>query len=1048
MTFVQRWLALPHLVLALVLTGSALGVVALLRLPSNLFPDSERPQAAVVTVWPGAAAADVEAEVTRIIETELAGLDLVRQVSSTSRDEVSSVTVEFRYAKDLAVAASETASAVDRVLPQLPAGLRAPMVFAISSATPAAVTLAIEPAVGSTLDLSMVRQLADNELRTRLLQIPEVAGVEVFGGHVPVAIVEPDPALLAAHGVTAAELAAAVAGGARNQPLGALRGGGAEHLVVRLDARTTAEALGDVVVARRGEGVVRVADLANVRRGEDEPTAAFHGNGRPAIALSIQRAVSGHALATAEAVAEVLPELEAAYPGLAFSVPDTQAELIEQSIANMKLSLVGAIVPTMLVLFLFLGDRRVTLLAAVSLPVTFLLTFAAMWLLGMELNLVTLTAIIVAVGMLVDNSVVVIETTARHLAERGGDIRTLAAEAASEVALPILGGTLTTVAVLLPLMFAGGFVETILRPFAVTLALAILSSYLVAVTVIPLMAPAVLRRHTGRRSRDERWAMAVGDGLSRRLAEGAWRVARWAIGHRGLTLLITLVAVVLSLRVAPFLGRNLMPPMDTGILKVSFETEPNASLARAEEVMSAVERVVLARPEVTTVASALGAEPQVVSFGATRTARQGLITVHMANRFERESSIWQIAGELKAELERMPELARVDVYEYGATPMSSVSSAVDVELAGPDPAVLEILAAEVEERLRSRVPGLTGVSRSWRSDTRQLELVVDAQRAARAGVSPEAVSAQAAALLRGVPAASLRLPDQRGLPVLVRLAGSERAGLADLERLPIATAAGTVPLATLAELRPRWTADLVTHRDLERTLDVTATRGLRPITHLQEDIEAALADLELPAGYRLRHSGEIDDSRDAFGRLAAALVLSLILLYGTLVPTFRSWLHPLTILTAVPLAAVGGIWALTLAGKSLNMPALMGLILLGGVAVNTSILLLDVIRGARDRGLDQAAAVEEAIRLRTRPILITTVSTMVGMLPVALERAIGLERLSPLAIVAIGGLLVSALAVLVVVPTVASLLEDASAAVARRLRSLTPTADPAEDATS
>lgn len=1028
----RRWLNAPHLVLALVLTGSVLGITAVMRMPSNLFPDSERPQAAVVTVWPGAAAEDVEAEVSRILESELAGLGLVRQVVSTSRDEVSAVTVEFEYGKGLEIAASEAAATVNRVLPALPAGARAPMVFSISSATPAALTLALAPGEGSPLDLSMVRQLADNEIRTALLQIPAVAGVEVFGGHRPVALVEPDPVMLAAHGLTGQDVVAALSGGARNQPVGTVRAGGAEHLVLRLDARATESELAEVVVAGRGEGVVRLSDVADIRRGTEEPTAAFHAQGTPAIALAIQRSTGGHALETARAVAAALPGLEADFPGIAFSIPDTQAELIEQSMSNMKGSLVGAIIPTMLVLFLFLGDRRVTLLAAVSLPLTFLLTFAFMGLLGMEFNLITLTAIIVAVGLLVDNSVVVIENTARHMEQRsGGDLRALAVDAVSEVALPILGGTLTTVMVLLPVMFAGGFVQTILRPFAVTLALAIVNSYLVAVSVIPLLAPLVLRPRSKRQGLDERWARKIGDGIVRQVSDRASAASRWALSHRGLTLLVAVVVMALTWRLVPVLGRDLLPPMDTGILKVSFEAEPNATLERAEQLMGAMEAVILERPEVTSVASALGSEPGVMSFGAAATPRQGLITIHMVNRFQRDTSIWDIAGELQARLGRLPGLAKVRVFEHGSTPMSSIAAAVDVEITGPDPDVLDRLAGEVEDRLRRNVPGLTSTSQSWRFSSQRLELQVDAERAAQIGITSAAISEQVAALLRGAPAATLRQPAQRGLPVVLRLHEGERAGAEALAGLPIMTPTGVVPLGAVAEFAPRWAADAITRRDLERSINVTATRGLRSITHLQSDIDAALADLSLPAGYRIHHRGEIGQMWESFGRLGGALVLSLILLYGTLIPTFRSWIHPVTILTAVPLAAVGGVLALAVVGKTLSMAAFMGIILLGGVAVNTSILLLDVYRTSRQQGLATEEAVERAIRLRTRPILITTLSTMVGMLPVALELAIGLERLSPLAIVAIGGLWVSALAVLVVVPAVASLLEDAGKALVR-----------------
>lgn len=1026
MSLARKWLAAPHLILAVMLTGAVMGVFGLFRMPVNLFPDSERPQAAVVTVWPGASASDVEAELTRIVETELASLEQLRQVTSTSRDETSVVTAEFSYERDLDTVATDVAAALDRVEGQLPAGIRTPMVFKISSATPAVMTLALSPKPGKHLDLSMVRQVAENEIRDRLLRLPEVARVEVFGGHRPIALVEPDPIRLAAHGLSVEAVAEAITGRARNQPYGRLEGFHSDDLLVRLDARSTPSELEDLVVAARGEGLIRLRDVATIGRGEEDPKSIYHANGEPAIAVNIQRASSGNTLNTIEALASVLPELVRSYPAIDFSVPDNQGDLIRLSMSNMNQSLVGAVIATMLILFFFLGDRRVTLLSGVSLPLTFLLTFAAMWMLGMELNLVTFTAIIVAVGMLVDNSVVVIENIVRHAQERNGDPKENAAVATSEVAVAIFGGTMTTVMVLLPVLFIGGFVETILRPFALTLILAILNSYLVAVTVIPLMAPLLLRPARKRRlATVDRLAAKVGEASTKSVAGFASRASQWALTHRKWVLLVAGALFVISARQVPVLGRDLMPPMDTGIVKIEFEAAPNTPIEDVEELLSQIESIVLARgSEILSVSSVVGSEPEVTSVGAGSTVRQGLITVNMVDRFHREASIWKVEEELYQELAALPGMVGLSIYEYGSTPMSSVQASVDVEIAGSDPAVLEELGREVERRLRERVRGITSIQRSWRQDAREMVFEIDPERCARHGMTPESVASQIAGLLRGRPSTELRQPAQRGLPITVRIPERDRSDVERLAGLQVMAPSGPVPISALGTFRPIFRTGLITHRNLARTLDVTATRGLTSLTHLQEEIEKALTGIELGAGYVIHHQGEIKEMWESFGRLSQALLLSLVFLYGTLVPTFRSWTHPITIMAAIPLAAVGSIWALMLAFKSSNMPAFMGIILLGGVAVNTSILLLDVIERERKRGATRTDAVQEAIRQRTRPILMTTASTIVGMLPVALQRAVGLERLSPLAIVSMGGLLLSSLLVLVFVPVVATYLED------------------------
>lgn len=1034
MSLVRRWLALHHLILATLLTGSALGAIAYFRLPVNLFPDSERPQVAVVTVWPGAAAADVEADLTRPVERELAGLELVRQVSSTSRDEVSSVTVEFRYEKDLDIAGNDVAGALDRIAGSLPEGIRPPMLFKVSSATPAVLSIALVPTAGSHLDLSMVRQIAENEVRDRLLRLPDVARVEIFGGHRAVARVRLDPVRMAAYGLSAPEVAAAIAARARNQPLGQLRGAGEELLVVRLDARTTVEQLEEVVLA----GSLRLRDVADVRRDVEEPSSSFHANGEPAIALNVQRATTGNAVRTVEAVIAALPDLERDYPAIAFSIPDNQGDLISLSMSNMKSSLVAAIIPTMLVLFLFLGDRRVTVLAGISMPLTFLLTFTCMWLLGMEFNLVTLTAIIVAVGMVVDNSVVVIENIARHAQEHDEGIAEAAVSGTAQVALAIFGGTATTVMVLVPVLFIGGFVETILRPFAATLILAILNSYVVAVTVIPLLAPSLLRGN--RREVASRWdrvdaiAGRAGAGIVRVVSSAALQVSGWALRHRGIVLLVAGLVFIVSVAQMPVLGRDLMSPMDSGIVKIAFDAAPNTPFARVEELLDGIEEIILARPEVRSVASVLGSEPDVISLGAARSPRQGLVTVHLVNRFERDDDIWQVEQELADRIGSLGGLVNLAVYDYGATPFSSIKATVDVEVSGPDPPRLHEIGEEVERRLRSSVGGMTSVSTSWRNDTRQMVLHIDPERAARHGTTPDLVTTQLSLMLRGGRVTALRRPTQTGMPVLVQLPAESRSTTQRLEGIQLATPTGPTPLTSLATLEPVYAADLITHRDLVRTLDITATRARRPVTHLQEEVDTALEGLDLPAGYAIEQRGEIQQMTESFGRLGQALLISLILLYGVLAPIFRSWSHPLTVMTAIPLAAVGSIWALMLVGKPGSMPAFMGIILLGGVAVNNSILVLDFLGRARDAGMSRPEAIAEAIRLRTRPILVTALSTLVGMLPVALELAVGLERLSPLAIVSIGGLVLSSFLVLVFVPVVATLLEDGGRFLRSRLR--------------
>jgi len=1031
MNIVDSYLKKPHLLTSLVLLAAVIGFVGYRQMPVNLFPDSERPQIAVVTVYPGASAPDVEAEVSRTIEKELNTIEQVRRVTSTSKDEVSAVMVEFEYSKGLDSAATDVANGLQKIKAKLPPNIRPPMIFKVSSATPAVLTLALTPKKGSPLDLSMIRQLADNQIKERLLQLPQVANVEVFGAHQPVIRVALDRDKLERFGLTPIAVRERLMAFNANQPIGLLITSESQFLLKRTGEFQRLSDVGRITIAHRpGGGDVHLADVASIRRGVLEPQSAYHGNGKPAIAVNIQRATTGFALKTIADVASVLPELEKTYPGIDFSIPDTQGDLIELSVGNMLDALRDAVIMTVLVIFLFLADLRGMTLAAISIPFTYLLTFAIMWLIGYEFDMVTLTAVIIAVGMLLDDAIVVLENIERHYHEVGTNVHDAVVGGTEEVMLAIFSGTYATVMVLLPIIFIGGFVQTVLRPLSVSLVVALISSYIISVTVIPLLAPFLLKRSEGSgRNRFERLIFRFDELVVEPIRDFYVRLTGVALKHRGLFLIVAVVLLVVSARQMPLVGRNLMPPMDTGIVKINFETDANTSLTATESVMSRMEEIILSRPEVTSVSSVIGSEPAVISFGAGRLAQQGNITVHLVDRFQRKKSIWDIENIFRDEFRKIPGLKSVDVFDFGATPLSTIRASVDVMISGPDLKVLDRIGNEVEQRLHKGLRGATSITRSWTLDSIEVQFTADPEKLALYHISPAAVAGQLAGAVRGMPSSVFRVPNQDGLNLWIQLPASQRKHAAQLASYPVMTPLGQVPLASLGAVSHHPVASVITRQGLQRTLDIQAYRARQPISHLQEDVIASLKGIELPPGYHISHEGEIKQMNESFGRLGKALLLGLVLLYFSLVPAFKSWIHPLTIMSAIPLALIGASWSMLIAGKHGCMPSFMGMILLAGIVVKNSILLIDFIATAKENGASTYDALIGSVRIRTRPILMTAVGTSVGMIPIAMEWAIGLERLSPLAIVAIGGLMVSTFLTMVYVPILYSLFEDAETAV-------------------
>ncbi|OAQ20807.1 efflux RND transporter permease subunit [Thermosulfurimonas dismutans] len=1022
MSFLERYFQNPYLITSLLILGVVLGFRSFQKMPLNLFPDANYPKIAVILVWPGASAEDMEDKVARPVEKELATLDLVRKVKSSSRDEVAAVSVEFEYEKSLDSAEVDVSAVLDRIWADLPRGLLPPRIFRISDATTPVCTLAVSPKPGTHLDLAKVRQIADNELREALLRIPEVAQVEVFGGYLPEIRVEIDRDRMARYGLSLSQVISALYAQNLNIPGGLILRNRDQILIKVTGEVLEREKLGDLVVASFEDGEIHLRDIAEIRIFYAERQSLFHGNGRPAIGLNILRPEKGHVTNTLSALRRELPRIKKTFPDLVIEVADTQADLIRTSTSNMVEALRDAILLTVAVIFFFLARGRVTLLAAVSIPFTYFMTFFGMRVLGFELNIVTLTAVIIAVGLLVDDAIVVIENIDRHI-RLGKNPREAALSGTNEIWLADFAGTLTTIVVLVPIMFVGGYVEKILRPLAVVLTLALLSSYVISITVIPLLAPKVLRDDT-QRNFLERIFYRLSKLLLNPLRNFFTGLFVLAERRRLLFIAGAIGLLVVSLRQMPLVGRDLMPPMDTGIIKVSFETEPNTVLAHTEEIVNQMEKIIRNTPGFIRMATVVGSEPEVISFGAERTPQQGLITAHFVDRFHRKKSIWEIEDELRKAFSRIPGLKYIHVYEFGATPLSSITAPVEVMISGPDIKILDQLAEEVKSRLY-QVKGLTTISRNWDMEKREVHLKLDLERLSRYGLSPTSLAEAIRGAFSGAKATVLRVPGEDGYIVTVRLPLEARSSLSDLKTFEIATKKGPVPLNELADFEVVKTLTVFTRENLSPVVNVLGYRTTAAITHLQLQVEEVLSDLLLPPGYRISQEGEIKPMKEAFGRLRGAIIVSLILLYFALVPTFRSFGHPLTIMVAIPLSLIGAVWGLLIVGRHFCMPAFMGLILLSGIVVNNSIILIDFIERARARGSSRREAILSAIRIRTRPIIMTAASTITGMLPIAAERAVGLERLSPLAVVAIGGLFVSTLLTLLYVPLFYTLFEDA-----------------------
>ncbi|MCX5842039.1 MAG: efflux RND transporter permease subunit, partial [Deltaproteobacteria bacterium] len=421
--------------------------------------------------------------------------------------------------------------------------------------------------------------------------------------------------------------------------------------------------------------------------------------------------------------------------------------------------------------------------------------------------------------------------------------------------------------------------------------------------------------------------------------------------------------------------------------------------------------------------STLGSEPSVVSFGSGKNPQQGNINVNMVDRYHRKESMWQIETNLRSEFLKIPGLKYVDVFDYGATPVSSIRATVDVMATGPDPKVLYMIGQDIEHRLAG-VGGLKSVSLSWTEDKKEVNFIADREKCSLYGISPKEIAAQVQAAVQGGIASIFRISGEDGFLIRVRYSEAQRNSIAGMAALNVHTPAGDVPLTTLGRITTTYVPGLLTRQNLQNSIDVMGYREKTAVSHIMDNVQKALAGIKMPSGYKLSQEGDAKQGKESFDAMMSALVIGMVLLYFSLVPAFRSFVHPLTIMSAIPLALIGAMWSLLIAGKQQSMSAFMGIVLLAGIVVKNSILLIDFIEMAKEQGASTLEALRDSVRIRTRPILMTAFATAAGMLPIALERAIGLERLSPLAIVAIGGLMVSTFLTLLYVPIFYTIFED------------------------
>ncbi|WP_166961849.1 efflux RND transporter permease subunit [Yeosuana marina] len=1003
----------PYTLYAIIAGFFIMGIVALVTLPKNLFPDANPPQVIVITNVPGATAQVAASTVSKPIEQEISRLGLVTDVSSINVANFSIVKADFGYKKDLNAAAVDVANALSIAKGKLPSNVN-PAIYTAGDFTLPVDVISLS-SKNSNLNEADISKIAESFIKPYLLSNPSIGNVEVFGGFQSSINIEVDPFKAKRYNVNFESISKVLQVLNKDMPIGFVKGDNSFYTITFYGEKDEIEKIKNLNILPN----IRLSDVADVKWSYQKRTSGYIGNAKPAIALAIQRAPGGSVLDVSKAARAEMKKLEAEYPNINFEISDTQRNLIELANSNMLDALRDAIIFTLIVVLFFLGNFRAIIAAGLSIPMVFFATMAVIWLTGGELNIVIYTAIILALGMLTDDAVVVLENVERHLNELNEDLETAIIKGTKEVIAPVFAGTISTIAIIFPLMYVGGFPEKIFKPLIFTLIIALIISFFISITFIPQLLK-VLYKNGFRKTKVELWFDRAYNNSVGRLVEPYVNVIKFSNGKRKILrrALLTFGVVALLLltvgNIMPTIGKDAMPPMDTGIIKAQIAFSANETVESAENKVTPFLTWLHKQDWADKSSVAFGTEPGVLSLGSGNLPSEATITINCVDRFHRKLSMWEIEDILRDKLSELEGLKRNDVFDFGATALSSVKAPLDIRLKSPAVDGLTDKTHQVSEAI-STVKGLTSVSTSWDKDVSEILLDIDENKALSYGLTPYDIAAQIP--IKGqIVGLNANLQSMNTQYVRLYLKGKFSQNEQTLRLLPIQSKFGEIPLESLAKISKQLTYAKIERDKMLYSVDVNGYRSKRPITHLTEDAEAALTNVKNLDGVVITQEGDIATINDSFARMMKAIALGIIILLMVLIAIYKSVKMAFIMILVLPLSLIGAAWGMLLFHKPSCMPSLLGILLLFGIIIKNAVLLIDFYQHHRASGESPYKSAIESVRVRFRPVLMTAFGTIAGMIPIALEQAVGLERLSPLADVAIGGLLIGTLLTLIYVP--------------------------------
>lgn len=984
-----------------------LGIISLTQLPIDLLPNIEAPVIAVITNYSDAGPYEVENFVTRPIEESLGSVNNITNVSSTSSRGQSVVIAQFDWGIDMDFASLDVREMVDLVRPSLPDGVDSPMIMKFDPTAMALMQLVL---VGSD-DLNELRQIADDQVKNRLERLEGVASVSVSGGYEREIQVNLHPGLLRTYGVSIDSVTQALSMANLNLPAGNITDNQVSYILRTTGEFRDVEQISQVRIPTQS-GTVPLSDVATVIDGFKEVNSYNRLNQQPTVSLSVQKEASANSMQVAERVHGELARLnQELSPRATIEIAEDTTVFIQDAVDNVvDNALLGGIF-AMIVLFLFLRSIRSTVIIGIAIPISVLATFTLMYFSNISLNMISLGGLALGVGMLVDNAIVVLENVFRHR-EMGVDKTTAAHEGAQEVGTAISASTLTTVSVFVPVVFIAGIAAEIFRDMALTVTFSLLASLLISLTLVPMLSSRLLGDSS--QQKGVKWLQFLADFIGK-LQEIYGKAIVKTLGRRLLVLGAVFVLFIISLVAIPRVGMEFMPAMDQGELQVTITLPRGTPLDDTDRVIRQIEEYALRIPDAALVYASSGQ-------GGSGGAHSGRVGVRLKPLAEREVTTDQVIADLREFVQQIPgiesQVTSADSFGmFFGTP-------IRVEFRGDDLDELTYYAQLVTEHIED-IPGVAEPSNSMEEGEPELSIEINRERAATYGVTVGQVASALRTAVSGSTATRYRSRGQE-VDVTVRLDAPWRQNVRDIQDIPIDTARGVVPLREIASVIEGASPIAIERNDRSRVVAVTGYVADRDLAAVMTDIQREIGELDIPPHIAVEYGGQDEQMVEAFGQLALAMLLGIVLVYMILASQFESLLQPLIIMITLPLAMIGVVAGLFIFNTTFNVVGFVGAIMLAGIVVNNGIVLIDYVNILRRDGVERNEALKIAGERRLRPILMTSLTTILAMLPMALVVGEGQEMQQPIAVVVIGGLVSSTFLTLFVVPIVYSLLDDLS----------------------